>query len=64
MGSYQMDESDISRTAKLMIEQYGVRAESEAALRADKAFLDGNIELDQTWKRVVAAIRDLRVKRT
>ena len=52
-----MDETDITRTAKLMIEQYGTQAESQAALKADKAFLEGNVELEQTWKRVVAAIR-------
>jgi hypothetical protein len=55
-----MDEIDITRTARLMIEQYGVGAESQAALNADKAFLGGNIELEQTWKRVIAAIRQTR----
>jgi hypothetical protein len=55
-----MDEIDVLHTAKLMLEQYGVEAESQAALRVDKAFLDGDVELEQTWKRVVAAIRALR----
>ena len=57
-----MDEIDVLRTAKLMLEQFGVGAESQAALRVDKAFLDGDIELEQTWKRVVAAIRTLRAE--
>ena len=57
-----MDEIDVIRTAKLMIEQYGVAAESQAALNADKAFLDGNVELEQTWKRVIAAIRQARAE--
>jgi hypothetical protein len=57
-----MDEADIVHTAKLMIEQYGVEAESQAALRADKAFLDGAVEMEQSWKRVIAAIRTLRSK--
>lgn len=55
-----MDEMDILHTAKLMVDQYGVGAESQAALRVDKAFLAGDVELEQTWKRVVAAIRTLR----
>jgi hypothetical protein len=57
-----MDEIDVSRTAKLMIEQYSVAAESRASLNADKAFLEGNIELEQIWKRVVAAIRQARTQ--
>ena len=55
-----MDEADVLQTAKLMIDEYGVAAESQAALRVDKAFLDDDIELEQTWKRIVAAIRSLR----
>ena len=55
-----MDEIDINQTATLMIEQYGVAAESQAKLKADKAFLDGNVELEEIWKRVAAAIRQLR----
>ena len=55
-----MDEIDVKQTAMLMIEQYGVAAESQASLNADKAFLDGNVELEQTWKRVFAAIRQIR----
>jgi hypothetical protein len=60
MGA-QVDEIDIARTAKLMAEQYGVGAESQAKLQADKAFLEGNIELEETWNRVIAAIRQARV---
>lgn len=59
-----MDEADVLQTAKLMVEQFGVAAESQAALRVDKAFLDGDVELEQTWKRVVAAIRTLRGQAT
>jgi hypothetical protein len=59
-----MDEIDVLGTAKLMLEQYGVGAESQAALRVDKAFLAGDVELQQTWKRVVAAIRTLRIEET
>jgi hypothetical protein len=57
-----MDQTDILRTARLMIEQHGVAAESQATLEADKAFLSGNTELEQTWKRVMAAIADLRTE--
>ena len=63
LGAGSMDEIDVLHTAKLMIEQYGVEAESQATLRADKAFLDGAIEVEQTWKRVIAAIRGLRTEK-
>jgi hypothetical protein len=63
LGAGPMDEIDVLHTAKLMIEQYGVAAESQAILRADKAFLDGAIEVEQTWKRVIAAIRGLRAEK-
>lgn len=55
-----MDEMDVLQTANLMVEQYGVAAEYQAALRVDKAFLASDVELEQTWKRVVAAITTLR----
>jgi len=55
-----MDEADVLQTARLMVEQFGLGAESQAVLRVDKAFLDGDVELEQTWKRVVAIIRTLR----
>jgi hypothetical protein len=45
-----------------MIKKYGVGAESQAALRADKAFLDGAVEIEENWQRVIAAIRALRSK--
>ena len=57
-----MDEIDIARTAKLMAEQYGVGAESQAKLQADKALLEGNVELEETWNRVIAAIRQARTE--
>ena len=55
-----MDQSDITQTAKLMIEQHGVAAESQAALEADKAFLAGKTEVEENWKRIRAAIVALR----
>jgi hypothetical protein len=55
-----MDESDILQTAKLLIAEYGLAARSQAAFRADKAFLQGSIEGEETWKRVIAAIRELQ----
>jgi hypothetical protein len=64
LGVALMDEVDVLRTAKLMLDQYDVEAESQAALCVDKAFLAGDIELEQTWKRVVVAIRTLRIEET
>jgi hypothetical protein len=55
-----MDESDILQTARLLIAEYGLAARSQAAFRADKAFLQGSIEGEETWKRVAAAIHELQ----
>lgn len=56
----KIDDSDILRTAKLLLEEFGVGAESHAAFRADKAFVEGSVEGEQIWRRVIAAIIELR----
>jgi hypothetical protein len=55
-----MNEADILQTAKMMLEQYGTDAEAQAAKRADRALLQGSIEGEQIWQRVVAAILEMR----
>lgn len=55
-----MNEADILQTAKVMLEQYGTDAEAQAAKRADRALVQGSIEGEQIWQRVVAAILEMR----
>ena len=51
-----MEEIDIWRTAKLLIDAHGDRAELEANMRADKAVVDGYPDAVNVWKRVMAAV--------
>ena len=55
-----MADIDVIQTAILMIEQYGPAAETQAKLNVEKAFLDGDAELEEAWKRVVAAIQQMK----
>lgn len=54
-----MEEIDIWRTAKLLLEQHGDNAWLEAAQRADYAIEQGNGVAEGVWKRVGRAIEDL-----
>lgn len=51
-----MEEIDIWRTAKILIDAHGDGAELEAAMRADKALEDGYLDAVNVWKRVMASV--------
>lgn len=55
-----MEEIDIWRTAKLLIDHHGDGAELQAAMRADKALEDGFPDGVYVWKRVMRAVVDLQ----
>lgn len=55
-----MDEIDIWRTAKILIDAHGDNAWLEAARRADHCLEDGNPEGINVWKRVLRAVEDLQ----
>jgi hypothetical protein len=52
-----MDEIDIWRTAKILIDAHGDNAWLEAARRADHCLEDGNPEGINVWKRVLRSCR-------
>lgn len=52
--------SDIHDYARQMFEAYGDKAEVEAEQRALKADEEKNATEAQTWRRVRAAIREMR----
>lgn len=54
-----IDDIDLWRAAKLMVDRYGVEAEIEAASRADKLLEDGDLEGRAAWLRIVDAICEL-----
>jgi hypothetical protein len=55
-----MDEVDIWRTAKILIDVHGDKAWLEAAQRADHCFEDGNLDGVNVWKRVLKAVDELQ----
>jgi hypothetical protein len=55
-----MDEIDIWRTAKILVDAHGDAAWLEAAQRADHCLEDGNPDGAAVWKRVLRAVEDLQ----
>ena len=58
-----MEEAEILRAARQMIDLHGDGAESAAGHRADKLLNRGNVDGFHTWARVASAIADLRRKK-
>jgi len=55
-----VDDPDIFRAAKLLIDRHGDDAAIRAAERADKLFEDGDIDGALVWRRILAAIEELQ----
>jgi hypothetical protein len=55
-----IEEIDIWRTAKILIDAHGEEAAAHAALRSDHAIDDGLPEVAALWKRVWLAIEELQ----
>ena len=58
-----MEEIDIWRAAKQMIDRHGEDAEIAASMRADSALEQGDQFNVKLWMRVAAAVRELERKR-
>ena len=54
-----MIERDIWRSAKALIDSYGDDATIHAAMRADELLAQGNMDGAGTWRRVLAAVKEL-----
>jgi len=54
------DDPDIFRAAKLLIDQHGENAPLRAAERADQLLEAGDMIGATTWRRILAAIEELR----
>ena len=55
-----MDELDIWRRAKQLIEQHGDAATIEAAIRVDAALAHGDIADVRAWRAILEAVKALR----
>ena len=54
-----MDDLDIWRSAKALIDNYGEDATIHAAMRADELLARGDMDGAGTWRRVIQAIEKL-----
>ena len=54
-----VDDLDIYRTARLLIEEHGDEAPIHAAMRADELLDAGDIDGAYAWRRIIKAIRNL-----
>jgi hypothetical protein len=55
-----VEEIDIWRTAKILLDAHGDGAGAQAEWRADKALKDGNLDALRVWKRVLQAVQVLQ----
>lgn len=55
-----MDETDTWRAANLVIQRHGNMAEFVACRRVDAMIQNGDPVGEAAWKRILAAIKDLR----
>jgi hypothetical protein len=55
-----MDQKNIYRSAKLLIDQYGADAPIHAAMRIDALIEAGDVDGVSVWKRVLRALRELQ----
>ena len=55
-----IDDPDIYRAAKLLVDKRGGDAAVRAALRADVLLDEGDVDGAALWRRIVAAIDELK----
>ena len=55
-----VDDIDIYRAAKLLIDKHGGDADVIAIKRATKMLDDGDVDGYAVWKRIVNAIKDMK----
>ena len=54
-----MDDLDIWRSAKRLVDLYGDDATIHAAMRADELLAQGDMDGAGIWRRVLAAVKEL-----
>ena len=55
-----IEDIDLWRAAKLMVDRYGEEAELQAPARADEMHDEGDMDGRAEWLRIVNAIRELQ----
>ena len=60
VGTRMIDDPDIFRAAKLLIDQHGDDAAIRAAQRADELLDEGDVDGVVVWRRILEAIDELQ----
>jgi hypothetical protein len=55
-----IDDPDIYRAAKLVIDRQGAEAATFAASRVDQLLEEGDLDGSAVWRRILAAIEELQ----
>lgn len=55
-----LNQIDIYRSAKLLIDQHGEHADLEAMTKADAMIEAGDIDGQRVWMRILDAVRELQ----
>jgi hypothetical protein len=55
-----IDDPDIFRAAKILIDQHGADAATRASLRADELLAVRDVEGSEVWHRILEAIEELQ----
>ena len=56
-----IDDLDLWRAAKLLVDHFGEDAVARAAKRADELLIDGDVEGCAVWRRITKAVQELLV---
>lgn len=59
MNRLMAEETDIYRTAKILIELHGEDAPIQAAMKTDAMLAAGDVEGQAVWRRILAAVDEL-----
>jgi len=54
-----IEEIDVWRAARTLVDQYGDDAPVHAAMRVDDMLERGDLEGRRVWKRILVAVKDL-----
>jgi hypothetical protein len=55
-----MSEIDALQTARVVVEDYGDRAEAEVNRRAEQALIEGDLDAFAVWRTVIVFVSDLQ----
>ncbi len=55
-----IDDTDIYRAAKLLIDKHGEKAGFEASMRADALLGQGDLDGNAVWIRILKAVKELQ----